>query len=77
MAPSPSTLDRTVGIRQDAVIVGTGSSGGLADGDPIPAPRPNTDFPKGRPWQPQNPHPIVPQPRTPQLRAPLPRTPQR
>jgi RNA polymerase primary sigma factor len=26
------------------VIVGTGSSGGLADGDPIPAPRPNTDF---------------------------------
>jgi RNA polymerase primary sigma factor len=44
VAPSPSTLDRTVGIRQDAVIVGTGSSGGLADGDPIPAPRPNTDF---------------------------------
>jgi RNA polymerase primary sigma factor len=37
MAPSPSTLDRT------AVIVGTGSSGGLADGDPISAPRPNTD----------------------------------
>jgi hypothetical protein len=34
MAPSPSTLDRTVGIRQAAVIVGTGSSGGLADGDP-------------------------------------------
>jgi hypothetical protein len=28
MAPSPSTLDRT------AVIVGTGSSGGLADGGP-------------------------------------------
>ena len=44
MAPSPSTLDRTVGIRQAAVIVGTGSSGGLGDGDPIPAPRPNTDF---------------------------------
>jgi RNA polymerase primary sigma factor len=43
-APSPSTLDRTVGIRQAAVIVGTGSSGGLADGGPIPAPRPNTDF---------------------------------
>ena len=38
MAPSPSTLDRT------AVIVGTGSSGGLADGGSIPAPRPNTDF---------------------------------
>src|SRR5947209_262074 len=37
MAPSPSTLDRT------AVIVGTGSSGGLADGDPISVPRPNTD----------------------------------
>ncbi len=44
VAPSPSTLDHTVGIRQAAVIVGTGSSGGLADGDPIPAPRPNTDF---------------------------------
>jgi len=44
MAPSPSTLDRTVGIRQAAVIVGTGSSGGLADGDPNSAPRPNTDF---------------------------------
>jgi RNA polymerase primary sigma factor len=44
VAPSPSTLDRTVGIRQAAVIVGTGSSGGLADGRPIPAPRPNTDF---------------------------------
>ncbi len=43
-APSPSTLDRTVGIRQAAVIVGTGSSGGLADGGSIPAPRPNTDF---------------------------------
>ncbi len=43
MAPSPSTLDRTAGIRQAAVIADTGSSGGLADGDPIPAPRPNTD----------------------------------
>jgi RNA polymerase primary sigma factor len=43
VAPSPSTLDRTVGIRQAAVIVGAGSSGGLADGEPIPAPRPNTD----------------------------------
>ena len=43
-APSPSTLDRTVGIRQAAVIADTGSSGGLADGGPIPAPRPNTDF---------------------------------
>ena len=43
MAPSPSTLDRTVGIRQAAVIADTGSSGGLADGNPIPAPRPNTD----------------------------------
>jgi RNA polymerase primary sigma factor len=38
VAPSPSTLDRT------DVIVGTDSSGGLADGDPISAPRPNTDF---------------------------------
>jgi RNA polymerase primary sigma factor len=37
VAPSPSTLDRT------DVIVGTDSSGGLADGDPISAPRPNTD----------------------------------
>ena len=43
MTPSPSTLDRTAGIWQAAVIAGTGSSGGLADGDPIPAPRPNTD----------------------------------
>ncbi len=43
MAPSPSTLDRTAGIRQAAVIVGAGFSGRLADGDPIPAPRPNTD----------------------------------
>jgi RNA polymerase primary sigma factor len=37
VAPSPGTLDRT------AAIVGTGSSGGLADGNPISAPRPNTD----------------------------------
>jgi RNA polymerase primary sigma factor len=37
VAPSPGTLDRA------AVIVGTGSSGGLADGNPISAPRPNTD----------------------------------
>jgi RNA polymerase primary sigma factor len=43
MAPSPSTLDRTAEIRQAAGIVSTGSSGVLADGDPIPAPRPNTD----------------------------------
>ncbi|MGH3695180.1 MAG: RNA polymerase sigma factor [Pseudonocardiaceae bacterium] len=33
----PSTLDRC------AVFVGAGSSGGLADGDPISVPRPNTD----------------------------------
>ena len=33
----PSTLGRT------AVNVGTGSSGGLADGNPISVPRPNTD----------------------------------
>jgi RNA polymerase primary sigma factor len=37
VAPSPSTLDRT------AVIVGTGSSCVLADGDLISAPRPNID----------------------------------
>jgi RNA polymerase primary sigma factor len=43
VAPSPSTLDRTAGIRQAAVIVGAGFSGRLADGDPFPAPRPNTD----------------------------------
>jgi hypothetical protein len=36
VAPSPSTLDRTAGIRQAAVIVGTGFSGGLADGHAIP-----------------------------------------
>jgi len=43
VAPSPSTLGRTAGIWHAAEIVSVGSSGGLADGDPIPAPRPNTD----------------------------------
>ena len=43
VAPSPSTLDRTVGIRQAAVIVDAGSSGGLVDARPDSAPRPNTD----------------------------------
>jgi RNA polymerase primary sigma factor len=43
VAPSPSALDRTAGIRYVAVIASDGSRGGLADGDPTPAPRPNTD----------------------------------
>jgi RNA polymerase primary sigma factor len=43
VAPSSSALDRTAEFRQSPAIVGADSRGGLADGDPIPEPRPNTD----------------------------------